>query len=426
MIEVELIHPPHYNSTDDRLDPPLGLLSIATTIKIYKPEIKIKINDLSGIKSDLEIKVGYADVYGITVYCSTINTVRNIISKCREVNPNSIVCIGGAHVTALPDTLSDVVDHVIVGYGELPMVQLLTSYKKLPKVIHGNHLINYPIKMDWSPVDINSYSRRIDGKKSIPILTTRGCPYKCNICGLHKLHNICSTVLFSKPDDVYDYINYIKNEIKIAALNIQDDIFTLDKKRLFKILKLIKPLGMKFRCMGRAGYDTEETYEKLAEAGCVGVAWGIESGSQDILNKMNKLSTVQDNYNVIKWCQKYGMDARAFFVLGFPGETEETIKKTKEFIIKSDVDQYFVSNFIPYPGTPVWEKPNAFGITKMSYDFDEYYMVSNDGSGGSIISTKWLSKEKLRELEIDLRSWLKENKPIRGKNIQKYEYDNDE
>ena len=212
MTKVELIHPPHYNSTDDRLDPPLGLLNIATVIQMHRPDIQIKINDLSGIKSDLEIKVEYADVYGITVYCSTINTVRSIIVECKKVNPNAMICIGGAHVTSLTNTLSDVVDYVVTGYGELPMLQLLTSYKKLSKVVHGNHLIN-SIKIDWSLIDINSYSRVIENRKSLPIITTRGCPYKCNFCGLYKMHDICSTILFDKPEDVYDYVSYIKNEI---------------------------------------------------------------------------------------------------------------------------------------------------------------------------------------------------------------------
>lgn len=172
--------------------------------------------------------------------------------------------------------------------------------------------------------------------------------------------------------------------------------------------------------MGKAGYDTEEVYERLAEAGCVGISWGIESGSQKMLDGMNKQTAVEDNYNVIQWGKKYGIDTRAFFILGFPGETKETLEETKRFIMRADPDQYFLSNFVPYPGTAVWNGPEEFGITNMSYDFDQYYQVSKDGTGGSIIDTVWLKKEEFKELELEFRNWMARNKPLRGR-LQEYE-----
>jgi len=213
--------------------------------------------------------------------------------------------------------------------------------------------------------------------------------------------------------EVADNVEKICTEFGIRAINFQDDIFTLNKKRLFQLLEHIKPLHIQFRCMGRAGYDTEEIYQKLAEAGCVQIAWGIESGNQKILDRMNKEVTVQDNYNVIQWAKKYNIVSRCFFIIGFPGETEETLKETMEFIENADPDQYFVSNFIPYPGTPVWKDPKSFGITEISNDFEQYYQVSKDGTGGITISTEWLTKENFRELEIKFRQWMKK-RPMRG------------
>lgn len=129
---------------------------------------------------------------------------------------------------------------------------------------------------------------------------------------------------------------------------------------------------------------------------------------------MIKGAKIKDNYNVIEWAKKYGIVSRAFFVIGFPGETADTLEETRKFIVDADPDQYFVSNFVPYPGTPVWDNPEKYGITWMSRDFDQYYQVGKDGTGGLTVDTLWLSRAEFRILEVAFRTWLKENKPRRG------------
>ena len=153
-------------------------------------------------------------------------------------------------------------------------------------------------------VDLSSYHRTIGGKPSIPYITTRGCPYKCAFCGLSYIHTL-SGIRFIELDVIKEDLQILK-EMGIEAINFQDDIFTLKKERLFDILATIKKLGFAFRCMGRAGLDDEEVYERLAEAGCTQISWGIESGSQYILDRMNKKCLVQDNLDVIRWAKKYG------------------------------------------------------------------------------------------------------------------------
>jgi len=416
---INLIHPPHYDCTDDRLDPPLGLLHLARALKIYS-KADVYISDLSGVRDNQEIDIKYANIYGITVYCATLDTTRYIIDECKEINPDSKIVVGGAHVTGLDMDIPDV-DHYVKGYGEMPLAAIANKHK-VNDIILGDKIIDLQTPLDWSMVDVNSYSRVIAGRKSLPLLTSRGCPYKCAFCGLNSMHKICNKVRFLDIDNIKMEIRAIKSA-GINALNIQDDIFTLKLDRMKQICEYIKELGMVFRCMGRAGNDTEETYKVLADSGCQGVAWGIESGSQMILDRMNKEVTVEQNKEVISWCKKYGMDSRGFFILGFPGETRETIEETKQFIIDADPDQYFVSNFIPYPGTDVYENPYKYGITQMSYDFSQYYQVDKDGYGGAVIDTKWMNKEEFSANECGLREWLKENKEMSGKNIQRYEED---
>jgi radical SAM superfamily enzyme YgiQ (UPF0313 family) len=396
-MKVLLIHPPHPNSTDDRLDPPMGLLYIASHLEANG--INVDVLDLSG-QSDWTIP--FADVYGITSYIATLDITEQIASQCKASNPRAKVIVGGAHATVRPQDFP-YADKVVQGYGEGPMLDLCGRQAPVD-------LFRFPA---FHKVDLESYSRLIDGKPSVPFLTSRGCPFKCSFCGLAQMHNINGRYHMMESDTAERHFRHIKNELGIDRLNFQDDIFTMNRPRLFKILESVKELSFRFRCMGRAGYDIEETYEKLAEAGCGQIAWGIESGSQYMLDRMRKEIKVQDNHNVIKWAKKHGIVSRAFFMIGFPGETRETIEETKRFIEESDPDQYFVSNFVPYPGTEVADNPEWYGITNMSYDYSQYFQVSKDGTGGCTIDTEWLSKEQFRELELEFRAWIK-TRTMRG------------
>lgn len=428
-MKIVLIHPPHPNSTDDRLDPPLGLLYISSYLKQYG--INVEIKDLSekylstehSIFKNKSSKIldidciPFADIYGIVVYISSIDITKQIVSFCRSINPNCKIVVGGAHPSSCPYDFP-YVDHVVVGAGEVAMYDIITGVIQA-HIIIGTEPDNYFLFPSYDLIDPHSYHRKIEGNISLPILTSRYCPFKCSFCGLSKMHKLGNTVRMDSPENVYYNIKRIKDDFGIDRINFQDDIFTLNPDRLFKILDLIKPLNIKFRCMGRAGYDTEQTYEKLSEAGCSDIAWGIESGSQYILDRMNKQVKVRDNYNVIQWAKKYGITSRAFFIIGFPGETVNTIEDTKKFIELSDPDQYFVSSFIPYPGTDVGDNPSKYGIINKSLDYNQYFQISKNGLGGLTIDTEWLSKNDFRDLEIQFREWINKRE-MRG-SLQDYE-----
>ena len=411
-MKILLIHPPHENSTEDRLDPPLGLLIIASYIqKSY--DVEISVNDLSGNCDPAKWDIEPADFYGLTVYVPSFSVCQQIISKCRRVNPKAKIVVGGAHPTALPGQFDNLADYIVIGEGEEALHQIILG--------HDKKYVKEKTRFDAFPaydlVDLNSYHRTIGGKASIPYITTRGCPFSCAFCGLSYLHTL-SGIRFIPAVVVKEDLHVLK-ESGIDAINFQDDIFTLKKERLFDILTAIKKLKLIFRCMGKAGLDTEEVYEKLADAGCAQISWGIESGSQYMLDRMRKKCTVQDNLDVIRWAKKYGITSRAFFIFGFPGETRETIEETKRFIEEADPDQFFVSNFVPYAGTPVFRDPKQFGVTKISSDFSQFYQVGKDGTGGVSIETEWLNKEEFRRLELEFRGWIKKRE-MRGM-LQDYE-----
>jgi len=417
-MKVQLIHPPHPQACEDRLDAPLGLLYIAAAIK--RAGHHVIVTDLSSIPRE-EWVIEYADLYGITSYIPTMELSTEIANMCHEKKADAIVVGGGANFTdlynaGLDSLLPKEFDSFVIGRGEEAILDLLQDY---PKV---NRFYERKLSKDldaysnpaYELVDIDSYSRQIGEGRSISMLTSRGCPFACNFCTIDS--NLC----YRSPESVTSEIKELIEYYGIKSFNFQDDTFLLNKKRTKKMLELFKPLDIQFRCHGRVGLDQIEDYQALKEAGCYQICWGIESGSQFMLDRMNKRVKVTQNMEVIHWAQWAGLLDRVFLVVGFPGETRETLEETKVFLEAADPSQVFVSSFQPYPGTRVWREPELFGIKHIHKDFTKYLQVYGDGKlGQSNIDTEWASREDMDEMLEEFRVWLAA-RPSRGI-LQNYE-----
>ena len=143
-MKIELIHPPHFNSCNDRLDTPLGLLIIASYIQKVSgsgyPEIRI--NDLSGNCDTSKWNIKPADIYGFTVYATSFSISKQIINECRKVNPEAKVVVGGAHPTALPGQFDDLADYVVIGEGEQALYKIISMYNQKKKYVKEKVLLD--------------------------------------------------------------------------------------------------------------------------------------------------------------------------------------------------------------------------------------------------------------------------------------------
>lgn len=417
-MKIELIHPPHYNCLDDKLEAPQGLMYIASCVR--EAGCEVSINDLSGVPEE-KLSVGYADIYGLTTYTASLKVNKIIAKLCKQKNPNCKVVVGGAHPThaALECLAEENFDIAVRGEGELAMIDIINDYP------HNKAIYEKPLdrNLDLYPdaakdlVDHDSYTKRLFGEKSMTYLTSRGCPYRCAFCGLAEHHKV---VKYRSVGRVVEELKQVIRDYNYRAFNFMDDTLTINKKRLKQLCEQLEPLGIKFRAQGRAGADTKEDYEMLYRAGCIMLTIGIESGSQRILDAMNKQVTVEQNMQVIQWVKEIGLTFRAFFVFGFPGETRETVEETKRFIKLAKPDQYFISTFVPYPSTDVWNNPQKYGITHLDKDFNNYYQISREGPGACNFETKWLNREEFTKLDIELREWAKEEVEWKG-GMQDYE-----
>lgn len=424
-MKIELIHPPHPSATDDKLDAPLGLLYVASMLKSQGHDVSVI--DLCGTgvdESKWRSLINGADLYGLTSYVCTMNISAKIARICKEKNANSKIIAGGANVTGFHDMLwHDELpieyDSLVIGDGELAILQAIKDFPNLKRSYEIPLSLNldfYP-DPDYEMVDIKSYHRMIDDNQSISILTSRGCPFRCAFCGLPKQKR---TVRYRTPDAVYKEIKFLKERYGFKAFNFQDDTFIVNKKRVWELMRLLEPLDITFRCLGRAGLDTKEDYRRLKDAGCTAIAWGIESGSQMILDRMNKNVTVEQNREVIRWAQELDLVDRVFILLGFPGETHATLEETKRFIEETDPSQYLASTFQPYPGIDVVRHPAKYGVTRIYRNYEKYIQIKADGNGGdSNIDTVWHSASEMSKMLTDFKTWI--NTRRRRGAMQSYE-----
>lgn len=395
---INLINLPQPNSLDDKLDPPLGLMYIAAVLR--ERNIPCKITDLCFIpRANWKEAVGYADIYGMTVYSASLYLAKEVSVIAKENNPAGKVIVGGPHPTSLPEETLEFFDHVVKGEGEYALFHLTKSIVEEPQ-IENLDLLPLPAR---DLVDIPRYTRRVFGEKATSITTSRGCPYSCAFCCKdvfgHRVRNF-------SIDRIMEEIESITSNYGIRAFQFYDDTFTLNRDRFYPLCRELEKLRIVFRCNGNTRHDTLDDFRVLYDAGCREIAFGIESGSQEILDKVNKKTTVSKNRRAIHDAKMAGLRVKAYLMIGNPGESVRTIEETKRFMVETDPDQYTLFQFVPLPGCDIWNHPDKYGIKIVNKDYKNYYNIAGHNEGGLVVETDTLTCSDIGKLKKDLLNFL--------------------
>ena len=404
-MNISLINPPSPFLENDSAYPPMGLMYVAAALENNGNSVEII--DLTGNEYWLEFiqKLNFQKTDFIGITCVTPNV--SIVTKIIQYLPKNIpVMLGGAHPTFLPnDALENTgCSTVIVGESEeiLPSVIKDLSNNSLKKIYFGKNVaVEHIPKPARHLVNLKTYSP--GGEQATPVYSSRGCPFKCNFCS-----KITGTTYRELPiDRVIEEINEVIS-LDFQKIVFGDDNIAINKSRLEELLRRIKPFGIQFRLNQDARHMDKKTLDISYEAGCTDISFGIESGSQKILNAMHKQTTVEKNLEAIKWTKMSGIHAKAYFMVNFPGETEETVQETLTFAEETNPDKWLLSAFAPLPGSDVFNKPGKYGITSMSSDWSDYYLVGKGGKFKPCFTTKYLTHEKQIELHSMAYNGLKE------------------
>lgn len=388
MLKVILINPPSPYLANDAAYPPSGLLYLSAAIENLGHSVSIV--DLAGnpgwrdVVGELE-----ADLFGITCVTPNVSTVKEITAL---LPPGRPVILGGAHPTFLPkETLQEVgCDAVVRGEGERVIEAVLNDVEKghLKQIYEGGTV---PIEAIPKPSRhlVNLHSYRPGGERTTPIYTSRGCPFACSFCSMISGRTYRTFPLERVLSEIEDIVQRGFNHILLS-----DDNILVQTQRFKRLMEALKPLGITFRLNQDARAIDPKMMQLAREAGCCEVSFGIETGSQKILNLMNKQTTVEANRNAILIAKEHGIETKAYLIVNFPGEDDHTVDETLEFIRQTKPEKWLLSSFAPLPGSDTFEHPLKYGITWLSSHWKDYYLVGKDGSFSPCFTTKELTFEK--------------------------------
>ena len=414
-MKLLLINPPSPFLEHSKCEPPLGLLYLAGAVEVNHPDVQVKILDL-GDTSEYEyvllqtISKLQPDIVGVTCVTPQYKHAKHVCSIVRS-NSKALLIVGGPHVSCLPTSLP--ADCVVTGPGEQALCEIIrvlklgkqpdTSYMGF-KFLPLTHPYWYPSR---SLIDLGAYSRRVGGLPATTMITSWGCPSNCHYCA----KTVWKKFKLFPADYVCKELDDLSKRFGFKAVLFVDDTFTYDVERLKLICAKTRSLGMIFRCWTRVDCVTPEVLKVLKDGGCVEISFGIESGSQKLLDVMNKQTTVEQNRQALTWAKESGIVTKAFLMVGIPGETRETVEETKRLIAQCDPDQFILSTFTPIVGSPVWFDPERYGIVGFDrWDFEHQWEVGNDAQGGVLINTKWLSSNELQQVHDELLEFLQKRK----------------
>lgn len=422
-MKICLINAPCTVIDDDNLEPQLGLLYIAAVLK--ENNYQVQIYSMTGCKDDREVdkkikNIPEADVYGFTTYCTNYENIKKCIKHIRKIDfilncKDSIIILGGPNATALPEfTLEDAnCDFVIVGEGEDAFLYLINEIKKLPirnyylslpnyrKIIYRQgreDIDSYPMPA-YDLINFNDYTRVLDGKRVVSIISSRGCDRNCTHCNSIIMGGGSrgrKKVRYRSVENVIKEIKYLQS-LGFNKFRFSDDIFTSNPNLEEFCIELHK-LNIEYRIFARVEDLTLDTCYLLAKSGCKHIAIGLESLNSDNLRFLRKQSQIGKEGNI--WnAKEFGMMVRAYFIVGLPYDTDENIKEYFDKASKLPFDEFSLYPLICYPGTEIWKNPKKYGYTIIDEDFTKYIQIGKNKNTCFVLDHKCFNHE-------DVKRWV--------------------
>ncbi len=353
---------------------------------------------------------------------------------CKRINPNTKVVFGGPDPSVRYEYLLDnnYCDFCVVGEGEITFYEFVKKFNENISLeeINGlaykmNGKINYRPrefinKLDSLPFPAYEFIKPSDyyrnhyfynmrsllKKNSLPIITSRGCPYGCIFCSVH-LH-MGHEFRWHTPEYVINHLKYCINNFQVNRFHFEDDNISLNKERFENILDKIIQERLKIEWDApngiRADTLNNDLLKKMKLAGCRGLSIGIESGSQSVLNRLIKKDTsLTKIIEVVEHCNKLKIKLLAFYIIGFPGETKENIKETIDLAL-SLLSQFNVNPAllfaVPLYGTQLYNICVEEGlIPKKLSEYD--LSVASQPYGNPMIATKDFTKADLKKIILN-------------------------
>lgn len=357
---------------------PWGLATLASFYQEAGYDVKILDGQAMQLtKEELlaEIDQFDFDVVGIIAFSTQYPSVK-LFSKYLKKNQNVPVIVGGPLATyqaemVLKNTDADV---CVIGEGEIAGVEILKYWKNLAmvkgiafrqdgKIVLTSSqdrfvdLDQLPMP-DFSLFDMNRYIMHKNkfagaanrGIRAMTVITSRGCPYRCHFCS-----KSCQSFRSMSPSKLYEMIAALKNEFDLEEIYFGDELFLSSESKFKELAPRLKALNLPWAGKARVNLVDKEFLELIKNTNCAGIGFGIESGSQKILNNMNKKITVEQIESAMKYTQRLKIPIKVQLIFGYPGEDETTLQETIDLFRRIDHPGRRFNVITPIPGSKLYD-----------------------------------------------------------------------
>jgi radical SAM superfamily enzyme YgiQ (UPF0313 family) len=371
---------------------PFGLGYLASVIERDSDArvsiIDAKAEDLTLQETLHRVMVMSPDMVGIGTSTYDYNDGVTLARMIKERVPDISICLGGSHVSALPEAALEntFIDFVVRGEGEYTFLELVKgysckkikglSYKDGGTVVHNADRPVTPLddlpRLSYHLLPMEKYFPTAGQCRRLPagaMVVSRGCPGRCIFC--------CSSVTGKRmrrfsPQRIQDEITFLVETYKIREIVFMDDTMTYPREEMVTLCNLMKSsqYDLIWDCSTRVDCVDKPLLTLMKEAGCNQISFGIESGNDRVLNSIHKRHQIKQVKNAVTLAKACGLEVRGSFILGFPEDTVETMNQTMQFSqeLKLDLASFYIAT--PYPGTEMFEWAKRNG--QLTADWSQY------------------------------------------------------
>jgi anaerobic magnesium-protoporphyrin IX monomethyl ester cyclase len=416
-VRVLLINPKFHLPIDTRTTPHLGLAYLAAVSERRGDEVSVFDMDVEDISVADHVRAYHPHIVGIS---SNTPQVQQAWKTARDVKAimDVPIVIGGPHPSALPDESAarPEIDVVVRGEGEATWIELcevvdrargggdlsgkalLDPANQLLDTVHG---ISYKLpdgtvrrnsdrraiedldSLPWPAYHFFKMDRytslqpaidKVEGARSFSMMTSRGCPYRCTFCSQSIMPEKWRA---RSPESVVAEFRHLIKDLGAQEIGLLDDSANINRKRLSEISEMLIKEGLNTVPWNmingmRANLADKDMLALMKKAGCIRSAFGVETGDEGMLVSINKNENLDQIRQAFKNAKEVGMETVAFFIIGLPGDTEESIERSIRFAIELDPLVANFSMMTPYPGTLVYEQIKKGGGEILLKSWDDY------------------------------------------------------
>ncbi|MCP5003430.1 MAG: radical SAM protein, partial [Planctomycetes bacterium] len=422
--KILLIHPLGVNWMPGETDmsrianimPPLGLLSLAAWVE--KTGHEAYVHDCYAFPNQDDKVFDYVknislDYVGFSTTTSSFLDAVRIAKKIKELNNSLKIIFGGVHISTLGERLMrdyPVIDFGVIGEGEKTLEAMMKNsadgFNHIPGLLlrDSDHIIATRPRsinelLDLDDLPFPAYDK-LDGFPAIyklpifnypkapntTVVSSRGCPYSCSYCDRTVFQR---TFRFNSPEYMFDLVKHLNQKYGIRHINYYDDLFTLKRDRVetFCELMISSGLGVTFNCAARAEHIDLKLLKLMKKAGCWMMSLGIETGDPELLKLHRSNSDLEMIRKKVVMIRKAGIRTKGLFMMGLPGESEESIDKTINYALSLPLSDVNMAKFTPFPGAPLYKDIKKYG------SFDENWELMN--CTNFVFVAKNFTKERL-------------------------------